>query len=59
MKDEYPEISNIQAPPNQRVITQGGGYVARIRVSYKENGKATTVDVNNAPLGCDRPGTSE
>ena len=51
-KDEYPEISNIQAPPNQLIVTQGGGYVAWIRVSYTENGVSSrVVDVNNASAG--------
>jgi hypothetical protein len=51
-KDEYPEISNIQAPAGKLVVTQGGGYVAWIRVSYTQNGVSNrVVDVSNASGG--------
>ena len=40
-KNEYPEIATIQQLVPERVltVTHGGGYVARIRVSWVVNGK--------------------
>jgi hypothetical protein len=40
VKNEYPEISNIQqAAQRTLTITHGGGYVARINLSYARGGK--------------------
>ena len=49
VKDEYPEISSIIAKANELTVTQGGGYVARIRVTYKQNGQ-DVVAVDNSDL---------
>jgi len=51
-KDEYPEISNIIAQANQLTVTQGGGYVAWIRVTYTRGGQGVTaVDNSGASAG--------
>jgi hypothetical protein len=51
-KDEYPEISNIIAQARQLTVTQGGGYVAWIRVTYTRNGQGVTaVDNSGASAG--------
>jgi hypothetical protein len=51
-KDEYPEISNIIAQANQLTVTQGGGYVAWIRVTYTRGGQGVTaVDDSGAGAG--------
>ena len=42
VKDEYPEISNIIAKANELTVTQGGGYVAHIKVTYQQGGRAVT-----------------
>jgi hypothetical protein len=49
VKDEYPEINNIIAKPNELTVTQGGGYVARIRVDYQQGGK-NVVAVDNSDI---------
>jgi hypothetical protein len=41
-KDEYPEISNIIAQARELTVTQGGGYVAHIKVTYQQGGRAVT-----------------
>ena len=46
-KDEYPEISNIQAPANTLVVTHGGGYVGWFRLEYAQGGKTVSI---GAPL---------
>jgi hypothetical protein len=52
MKAEYPEIANIVAPPLQLILTQGGGYVASVRVSYKQGGQEkVAVDKGDASAG--------
>jgi len=42
VKDEYPEISNIIAQARELTVTQGGGYVARIKVTYQQAGRTVT-----------------
>lgn len=52
VKDEYPEISNIIAQANELTVTQGGGYVARIKVTYQQAGRGVTaVDNSDASAG--------
>jgi thiol-activated cytolysin len=52
VKDEYPEISNIIAKANELTVTQGGGYVAWIRVTYQQGGRrVTAVDDGGASAG--------
>jgi hypothetical protein len=52
MKDEYPEISNIIAQARQLTVTQGGGYVAHIKVTYQQAGRGVTaVDDGGASAG--------
>jgi Tectonin domain len=52
VKDEYPEVSSIQAPGNKLIVTQGGGYVAWIRITYTQGGaQSRPVDVTNASFG--------
>jgi Tectonin domain/Thiol-activated cytolysin beta sandwich domain len=48
-KDEYPEINNIIAKPNELTVTQGGGYVARIRVTYRLNNQ-DVVAIDNSDI---------
>lgn len=51
-KDEYPEISNIIAQKNELTVTQGGGYVAHIKVTYTQGGRGVTaVDDGGASAG--------
>jgi len=51
-KDEYPEISNIIAQARELTVTQGGGYVAWIRVTYTQGGRGVTaVDNSGASAG--------
>ena len=50
VKDEYPEISNIIAAANELTVTQGGGYVAWIRVTYQQ-GSQTVTPVDNGSVG--------
>jgi hypothetical protein len=38
VKDIYPEIAGIIAPPNKLILTHGGGYVARFTVTYVQGG---------------------
>ena len=52
VKDEYPEISGIIAKPNELTVTQGGGYVAWIRVTYQQGGRGVTaVDDSGTSAG--------
>ncbi len=50
VKDEYPEISNIIAQARELTVTQGGGYVAWIRVTYQQGGRGVTA-VDNSGAG--------
>ena len=50
MKTECPEISNIQGQLQTLTVTQGGGYVARVRVTYTQNGREI-VAIDNSDLG--------
>lgn len=50
VKDEYPEISNIQQSSEQLLsITHGGGYIAKIKVTYTRAG-ATVVALNRTAV---------
>jgi hypothetical protein len=52
VKDEYPEISNIIAQARELTVTQGGGYVAHIKVTYQQAGRGVTaVDNGGASAG--------
>src|SRR6185436_3562957 len=51
-KDEYPEVSNIIAQARELTVTQGGGYVAHIKVTYTQGGRGVTaVDDGGASAG--------
>jgi hypothetical protein len=46
VKEGYPEIENIKGTSNTLTVTHGGGYVARIKISYMQGGK-TVVKFDN------------
>jgi hypothetical protein len=55
VKNEYPEIAGIIAKPNQLTVTQGGAYVAWIRVTYQQGSNTVTaVDDKSAAAGWHR-----
>jgi len=52
VKQGYPEIENIIAPPTQIVLTQGGGYVAWFKLEYMQNGaKKVVLNDSGVTLG--------
>lgn len=52
VKDEYPEVSGVIAQPNELTVTNGGGYVAWVRVTYQQGGQTVTrVDESGTTAG--------
>lgn len=51
-KTDCPEVGSMVTQPNQLTITQGGGYVAWIRLEYNEGGQTKRVlDKSDCPGG--------
>ncbi len=48
-KNDCPEVGNMVAKKNELTLTHGGGYVARLRVTYVQNGQTVTL-IDNSGL---------
>ena len=43
VKNDCPEVGGMTTKPNELTVTQGGGYAAKIKLTYDQNGKTTVV----------------
>lgn len=46
-KNDCPEVGSMVAKKNELTLTHGGGYVARLKVTYTQNGQTITLIDNN------------
>jgi hypothetical protein len=51
VKDEYPETGNVVSKPRELTVTHGGGYQARISMTYTLNGQQKSFSLPSAQLG--------
>ncbi|TMI83936.1 MAG: hypothetical protein E6H10_06875, partial [Bacteroidetes bacterium] len=42
-KTDCPEVANMTTKPNELTVTQGGGYLAWVKLTYTQNGKTVVV----------------
>jgi len=43
VKNDCPEVGSMTTKPNELTVTQGGGYAAKIKLTYDQNGKTVTL----------------